>query len=229
MLLSRNATIRHLKEGNLIIHPFKEQNVGENSYDVTLGKYYYRHERSSDGEIHLFNPFSETQVRRYWGNYREATSLREWLKKNHFQDNGLFEGIGLDDLVIWVHPYETLLAHTEEFIGGKIGVTSSMQGRSSWARSCIQIECGGLGDVGFYNRWTMEITNISDSMVPLVVGRRIAQILFHEVERDDRDEYGKRGKYQEETSLEGLVKNWKPEMMLPRLWKEPEVQNLKKQ
>jgi len=41
------------------------------------------------------------------------------------------------------------------------------------------IQCAGWGDVGYINRWTMEITNNSRFYaIPLVVGRRIAQIVF---------------------------------------------------
>ena len=39
-----------------------------------------------------------------------------------------------------------------------------MQARSSLGRSYIEVcKCAGMGDVGFCNRWTMEITNNSRS------------------------------------------------------------------
>ena len=41
-LLSDTAILRYLKEGKIIIEPFKRENLSTSSYDVTLGEYYYR-------------------------------------------------------------------------------------------------------------------------------------------------------------------------------------------
>lgn len=59
-----------------------------------------------------------------------------------------------------------------------------MKARSSLGRNFIEIcKCAGWGDVGYVNRWTMEITNNSRYYtIPLVVGRRVAQIVFFETE-----------------------------------------------
>jgi hypothetical protein len=59
-----------------------------------------------------------------------------------------------------------------------------MKARSTWGRNFITVcKCAGWGDVGYVNRWTMEIANSSrNKHIPLVVGRRIAQIVFFEVE-----------------------------------------------
>lgn len=57
-----------------------------------------------------------------------------------------------------------------------------MKARSSIGRNFIEVcKCAGWGDVGYINRWTMEITNNSSHYaIPLVVGRRIGQIIFFE-------------------------------------------------
>ena len=88
----------------------------------------------------------------------------------------------LDDQVILLEPGETILAHTNEFIGGKGEVTTMMKARSSVGRNFIEVcKCAGWGDVGYVNRWAMEITNNSRHYtIPLVVGRRVAQIVFFE-------------------------------------------------
>lgn len=59
-----------------------------------------------------------------------------------------------------------------------------MKARSSLGRNFIEVcKCAGWGDVGYINRWTMEITNNSRYYsIPLVVGRRIAQIVFFDTE-----------------------------------------------
>jgi dCTP deaminase len=94
-----------------------------------------------------------------------------------------------------------------------------MKARSSLGRSFIEVcKCAGWGDVGYVNRWTMEITNNSHNYsIPLIVGRRIAQIIFFETGPIEGADYSKKGKYASSTSLSALKKSWKPDMMLPRL------------
>jgi hypothetical protein len=55
-----------------------------------------------------------------------------------------------------------------------------------------------MGDVGYINRWTMEITNNSRYYsIPLVVGRRIAQIVFFDtIGTIQGRSYEQVGKYQ---------------------------------
>jgi dCTP deaminase len=71
----------------------------------------------------------------------------------------------------------------------------------------------------------MEITNFSRHYaIPLVVGRRIAQIVFFDTEGcvDDRS-YSQSGKYQTTDNLEELQATWSPEAMLPRLYLDREI------
>ena len=56
-----------------------------------------------------------------------------------------------------------------------------MKARNSIGRSLLNVcSCAGQGDVGYYNRWTMELYNQDNKVrsIVLVVGRRIAQIVF---------------------------------------------------
>ncbi len=70
----------------------------------------------------------------------------------------------------------------------------------------------------------MEITNNSRyHKIPIVVGRRVAQLLFFEVESvDGRDAYDVAGKYQSTKSLDELKARWTPEEMLPKQWRDRE-------
>lgn len=62
----------------------------------------------------------------------------------------------------------------------------------------------------------MEITNRSlDYKIPLVVGERVAQIIFFKT-GSVHGSYKDKGNYQTTNDLEELKRNWKPEMMLPR-------------
>jgi len=223
MLLSRSAILRHMKEGNIVIEPFDERNLTSASYDVTLGKYYWR-ETLHDGGYITYNPYSKKDVYRVWGpEYYTAKPLKEWLVNSPFKK---MPGIGMGDLVIWIAPGETILSHTQEFIGGRNCVNTMMKARSSMGRNFIEIcKDAGWGDIGYVNRWTIEVTNNSRFYhIPLVVGRRIGQITFFETEPiDEKDAYYKSGKYQGGKDLEKLKKDWSPETMIPRMYKDWEV------
>lgn len=222
-LLSDRAVLRHIKEGNIVIDPFVRRNLGTCSYDVSLGKWCYR-EQNPDGGYTTYSPWSEEDVRRVWGEKAEqAEPAGEWMRRR-----GPLGGIHPDDLLIWIAPGETILAHTNEFIGGRGGrVTTMMKARSSMGRNFIEVcKCAGWGDVGYVNRWTMEITNNSRHYhIPLVVGRRVGQIAFFEVEPIESvaEDYTRAGKYQTEDNLETLKRNWSPEQMLPRMYLDREI------
>jgi hypothetical protein len=70
----------------------------------------------------------------------------------------------------------------------------------------------------------MEVTNNSRYYsIPLVVGRRIAQIIFFSVDQPLQGEggqssYAHTGKYQTTTSQEELMRAWKPSDMLPKMY-----------
>lgn len=153
--------------------------------------------------------------------------MRAKTHRSWFEETGVeLEGIAKDDLIIWISPGETILAHTNEFLGGRKSVTTMMKARSSLGRNFIEVcKCAGWGDVGYVNRWTMEITNNSRHYaIPLVIGRRVAQIVFFDTEGtlEDRS-YTDTGKYQSGKDLQKLKEDWRPENMLPRMYNDREV------
>lgn len=229
--LSDKAITREREAGNILIEPFTEENLGTGSYDVTLGRYYYRENRDASG-LSFYNPFSAADVARVWGgqdDYYEAIKVSEWRKKN--RDFPL-ENISDDDYIIVMDPGETILAHTNEFIGGRDNtIDTMMKARSSTGRNFIEVcKCAGLGDIGYCNRWTMEITNNSSKyQIPLVVGRRIAQILFFKTEGTIKKIYSDDGKYQTTSDIDRMMQEWHPSMMLPRMYMDKEVRKLQAQ
>lgn len=215
MALSDAKILGAMKEGSVIIEPFVRENLATSSYDVTLGEYFFVEQHPPHFE-NLYNVYDKKHVERVWGTKpRRAKPAKDILSKYRFD----FTNIHPDEQVILLAPGETILGHTQEFIGGKDHVTTMMKARSSLGRSFIEVcKCAGWGDVGYVNRWTMEITNNSTHYyIPLVVGRRIAQIVFFETGPILAKDYAASGKYATSTSLKELKKNWKPEMMLPRL------------
>jgi dCTP deaminase len=226
MALSDRRILEHMKAGTVVIEPFKRENLATSSYDVTLGEWYFK-EQPTRHHHHIYNIWSKSHTDHVWGTEALRAELaRDVFEKYRFK----WEGIEPTDRVILLEPGETVLAHTNEFIGGKKSVTTMMKARSSLGRNFIEVcKCAGWGDVGYVNRWTMEITNNSSHYaIPLVVGRRIAQIIFFETGPILDADYTKKGKYQSSTNLKELKKAWKPQMMLPRLWADRDAKPKKK-
>lgn len=230
-ILSNTAIIRYLKMGEIVISPFNIKNLNTSSYDVTLGPYYFREQiRKEEWVSDIYNIYSEDHVKRIWGEPLYAKPY------SYYKDQGIIlENIHDDDKIIFINPGERILGHTNEFIGGKTHVTTMMKARSSTGRNFISVcLCAGMGDVGYFNRWTMEITNNSTNYrIPLVVGRRYAQIVFMDTEgilptEDAKSDesvhnYNLCGKYQSYSELSELESNWSPYDMLPKMYKDWEI------
>lgn len=211
-----------IDEGHIVCTPFFKEQVSQASLDVTLGFYYYRTGQAKRG--YVYNPFSENDVRRYFGEVHQAVNHQDWCNANGVK---LLEGIPADHPVIPLKPGERILAHTHEFFGIKPPGAAEVKSRSSWGRNGVAV-CFDAGwiDPGYINRLTLEIYNLNEhETVLLPVGERIAQIIFHETGEVEgnygqgRDE-GFSGKYQIGTDLDVLIRDWTPEQMLPQAYKD---------
>jgi len=220
MALSDEKILQEKAAGNVVIEPFQKDNLGTASYDVTLGRHFFA-EQTPEHFQHVYNPYDKNHVERIWGNPLEAKSADAVFRHYDFD----FAGIDPNDEVIVLDPGETILAHTREFIGGRNHITTMMKARSSLGRNFIEIcKCAGWGDVGYTGRWTMEITNNSRHYsIPLVVSRRVAQIIFFATSEIRDTDYTDDGKYQTEDNLDTLKENWHPKQMLPKMYEDREV------
>jgi dCTP deaminase len=216
MALSDKKILEMKKAGDIIIEPFVRSNLSTSSYDVTLGEYYFP-EHSPDLLESMYNIYDKEHVERIWGAKPKRAQFARELFKSHKR---MPKNIRPSDQIIMIGPGQTILAHTNEFIGGLNHITTMMKARSSLGRSFIAVcKCAGWGDVGYTNRWTMEITNHSTHYhIPLVVGSRIAQIVFFETGEILKSDYADKGKYQTKTNIATLKKRWKATDMLPRLY-----------
>lgn len=220
-LLSDKRILEELQNGNIVIDPFKPENLKSVSLDVSVGKYYFKEQHPRTGS-RLFNPYNKAHVEKIWA-LKEAEPAKLHMKD--WPNSEDWDRISPEDLIILIGPGETILAHTEEFVGGRRGFTAMMKSRSSFGRVFIDAcKSAGWGDVGYINRWTMEVTNFSSLYtIPLVVGRTLVQMVFFEV-GPTLTEYHSEGKYQTSGDIEEIKRNWKPEDMLPKLWKDHQVQ-----
>ncbi len=222
MALSDKKILEERKNGDIVIEPFNPLNLSTSSYDVTLGEHYYR-ELKPNYFLNHYNIYNKAHTDSIWG----VKALKAQTAKETFKGLASFDWVGIapTDKIILLKPGETILAHTNEFIGGRNHITTMMKARSSLGRTFIAVcKCAGWGDVGYTNRWTMEITNNSRHYaIPLVVGRRIAQIIFFETGPVIKNDYAKTGKYQTSSNLKELQKSWKPDQMLPQLHNDRDI------
>ena len=181
MLLSDKRILEEKALGNIVIEPFDARQLGTNSYDCRLGEWYFQGDANVE-VMHLDNP---EEIRLYWGEPRQANSGK-----------------------IAIRPGTTILAHTQEIIGGHNGYLAKMYSRSTVARSGLSVcRCAGVGDVGYISRWTMEISNHTQTTIWVPVGFRICQLTFEYVGETLKEYRGKYGKQNDD---------WTPQDMLPK-------------
>ena len=128
------------------------------------------------------------------------------------KDSNIWQDPILIDELFILEPGQCILAHTEEYIGSTKHATL-LKARSTFGRLFIDIcPSAGFGDVGYVNRWTLEIKNNSYNHYMLKPGMRIAQISFNEVKGIG---HIYKGAYQSQHNP--LGPHWNPQDMLPRL------------
>jgi dCTP deaminase len=203
-VLSDREIINEKNKGNIVIIPYNQKNVGNCSYDVTLGPWYYKGNKN----MKMFLPWDESNVEEYWGTPLYAKTIID--ENNEYK-------LPIGSKIILIEPGELILGSTLEFIGGKNNITTMMKARSTMGRIGISLcKDAGWGDVGYVNRWTLEISNFSNATIPLVVGSRIAQIIFFRT-GDVMTPYDKNGNYQKEyDNLTDMILSWHETNMLPK-------------
>lgn len=218
--------------GHIVCDPYPTH-INGSSIDVTLGHNFYT---AGEGrpQYGLYNPFDEQDNTAYFGDAKIAKPYAEVRSKilkdmgrrraKYFEETMHLENISEDHPIIALRPGERILGHTNEFIGILPPGTTSMQARSTTGRmgvaACL---CAGWGDPGFVNRWAMEVNNLNENeYVPLPVGYRIAQIVFSATGPVDKEYASTTGKYQATSGhdLATIQRNWRPEHMLPRAYKD---------
>lgn len=207
-ILSDNGILRSIATNVVTIVPFRTDNLNSASYDVTLGPYYFR-ENAKEGFLNLYREDAGTHA--WLGPYMaKPVSSLDWEPTSEDKVEGT-------DLAIVLRPGETILAHTCEFIGGVDPIVPALVPCSGLSRTFIQVE-GGIGSAGFHNRWALRITNTSKHFtIPLIAGRKIAQVVFYQTEGVATPPYGTRGAYQKGVTMATIAGNWKPTDLLPQM------------
>jgi dCTP deaminase len=229
-LLSNSQILRHMESGNIIISPFNEKHLNNVSYDLTLGGHaaFYRSPKEIEGyptPAQVFNKKREIEGGGGDLNLQDLKDLGYWTP---FSDDPAARYKLIDFTktgYLALGSGQRILGHSQEFAGGRNVVTTSLQATSTAGRLGITVcMCAGWGDVGYFGRWTLEISNESPYPIVLPVGARIAQLCFHEVAKPTLGtSYEKKGSYQSSADIDELEKSWKPEHMLPKKMKVAQV------
>lgn len=190
---------RHLS--NIHIEPFNADQLNSNSYDVKLGRWFCiqqdANHKLSHPHLHYLKGLALGQVTFILSASPASVMWTDPIELENYT----------------ISPGETILAHTEEVIGGVRSITTEMRAKSTVGRSGIEVcKCAGLGDVGFVSRWTMEITNNSLMPVLLIPGVRIAQIIFFTTKVPHKSYKGRYGQGE-----------WTPQDMLPKPSKDGDI------
>lgn len=150
MFLSNKDITKSIKNKEIKISPFKNNQIGSVAYDLRLHHNFLVFQNHSTAAIDVKKPFDVTQ-------------------KVKIRKNGWFV----------VHPGEFILASTYEKIELPNNLIGILEGRSSLGRLGLIVHAtAGMVKPGFKGHLTLEMSNISKLPIKLYPGMRIAQIAF---------------------------------------------------
>lgn len=230
-ILSDTEILKEKEIGRITISPFKMGNLGNCSYDVSLGEWYAR-----EHIIDTLCPSCPDIVKDYWSPMVIADILNlDKCKGCEYEDQEGQESIDfIKDRVLYhtcklpkslsgkrfivLLPDQNILAHTEEFIGGRYNITTMLKAKSTIGRLNIDIRgSAGMGDVGYISRWSMRIKNEGHSPLLLIVGMKIGQIVFIRTGQPALSSYEEKGNYQVTGEISEIIEKWKPDDILPKV------------
>lgn len=82
-----------------------------------------------------------------------------------------------------LHPNQLVLGATLEFLQVPQDLMAYVIGRSSWGRLGLIVATAVMVQPGYRGSLTLELANLADTPVYLYPGTRIAQLVFHRLER----------------------------------------------
>jgi len=199
-MLGSNKIITERNKSNIVIEPYNQNQVNPNSYDITLGNHFYILKDSN-----IVFSLEDSKLESLYSDLIYIKYNNEFI----------------------LEPGMCILAHTEEFIGSYKYATL-LKARSTFGRLFIDVcPSAGFGDVGYVNRWTLEIKNNSKIHYILKPYMRLGQICFLEVDGCKQVYKGIYNNYFlsqltrfskfPKPSIDYMMKFWNPESMLPKI------------
>lgn len=177
MILGGEEIRRRVREGALVIVPFREDAVGPNSYDVHLKDQLFQYAPKFD-----VSPDGDDATRLTLRPYIDPDDVPELISVPKDDARGG-----------WIlQPGILYLGCTEEYTETR-DLVPMIDGRSSIGRLGVSVHAtAGRGDVGFCGNWTLEISVVHP--VLLRPGMRIGQLWYLTI---DGDYVAYHGRYQD--------------------------------
>jgi len=140
----------------------------------------------------IIDPFHTEQVNP--NSYDVRLSKYIGFIKTERKDVDIIE-VGSKLHTITLFPNNVYLGSTIETAGSNKYVPR-LEGKSSLARLGLSVHLtAGFGDIGFINKWTLELTCVIP--ITLIIGMRIAQISFYEPVGEITEDFIYNGHYAE--------------------------------
>lgn len=193
-MITGKAITKEVENGVIRIHPFKRENVSINSYDLTLGEWCIRYIGKETPGSNTYHPYRRLDEEHSLDMYEEPhKSISDYLK---------------------LSPHERILTHTAEFAGAYDKYVPKIATKSTLARWGLDVcASAGFGDVGYVNRWTLELYNFTNHTLWVPIGAKICQIYFEPV--FDEEGHPARNIPKYAGAYQTALRDWKPEDMLP--------------
>ncbi len=153
-VLTRDAILRELAAGRVVVDPFESDQVGAASIDLTLGD-----------EIRTIDPGSQVIDIRDDSDYRRHTTLRR-----------------LDEPFV-LEPGATIHGITRETVTLPPDLCGFLEGRSRFARLGLMVHVtSALVQPGVNNRQVLELGNIAGHPLRIHAGVRLCQLVLMRTE-----------------------------------------------
>ena len=172
MILSDRSILREIRQGGIVISPFRRNLLQPSSLDLRLGT-----------QFRIFRniklPYLDVKKR--------VDNLMELIELKKTQP-------------LIIHPREFVLATTVERVKIPNHLVARLEGKSSLGRIGIVIHStAGYVDPGFEGFLTLEISNLANIPIALYPNMKICQMSFQTLSEEPRVPYGHRqlrSKYQ---------------------------------
>ncbi len=166
MLLSNTDIREYLKKGRIKIRPFSEDQIGQASVDLTLGK-------------------------KFWFFKKKYLGKKVDLSKTDFKTAN--QPLTADSVCL--APNEMCLGITKEKITLAPDLMGRLEGRSRYARMGLGVHItSAVVQPGSDNHQVLEIVNNAPFTSVLHAGMRISQIVFYQLRSASSRPYAKFGK-----------------------------------
>lgn len=148
-------------------------------------------------------------------------SLGPWFWRHVDGELRLFDARDVGGVAL--APMESVLAHTNEVLGGWSTINTQIYATTTAGRNDITVcRDAGIGDPGFVGIWCFQLQNLGPSPVTLKVNTVIAKAVFRPTAKPKNAYSGQYGRGPRRSADE-IRDEWNPRHMLPKAMKVREM------